>query len=302
MKASLRGNSFHSKCRVVTPFCSIMGRRKHIPIPIHFTEYDSDDDYGGVFGSSFASTNSHAHSQILGKSYSIRHGSMSETTINQDVNIKPRNPNQEHYVRLLESKQPSVVLGVGASGSGKTMLAVGCGVKKLKEGVVHKLVLTRPAVSVEEQHGFLPGTLEEKMEPWLRPVFDVFHKYMSAKQVEEMIRKQIIEICPLAYMRGRTFEDAWIIADEMQNATPNQMIMLLTRIGRNSKMVITGDPFQHDRGYESNGLTDLLQRIVESESESSSDIQVVEFNEKDIERHPVIRQVLNLYKLKSIKS
>ena len=118
-------------------------------------------------------------------------------------------------------------------------------------------MITRPAVSVDEQHGFLPGTLEEKMDPWLRPIYDVFYKFITPAQVNNLINKQQIEICPLAYMRGRTFDNAWICADEMQNSTPQQMLMLLTRIGKNSKLVITGDPAQHDRGFEKNGLNGI---------------------------------------------
>lgn len=137
------------------------------------------------------------------------------------------------------------------------------------------------------------------MDPWLRPIYDVFYRYMSPQQVQNLIAKQQIEICPLAYMRGRTFENAWICADEMQNSTPNQMLMLLTRIGHKSKLVINGDPAQHDRGYETNGLVDLLGRL---EHNTMSDIQVIHFTEDYVERHHAIRKILKLYNTHSVPS
>lgn len=207
--------------------------------------------------------------------------------------LKPRNGNQELYVKTLESSSVPIIIGTGPAGCGKSLWACITGVKMLQKGVVSKLILTRPAVSVDEEHGFLPGTLEDKMDPWIRPLYDVLYRYYTPKQVQALIEKQVIEICPLAYMRGRTFENAWIILDEAQNTLKNQMLMMLTRIGRGSKLVVTGDPAQHDRGFEINGLTDLLQRI---EKRPQSEIVVVAFSETDIERHPVIQKVLNLYK------
>ena len=140
------------------------------------------------------------------------------------------------------------------------MMAVQMGIRNLEEGNVDRIVITRPAVSVDEQHGFLPGDLKEKMAPWTRPIFDFLEEHYSAKQVENMIKDKTIEISPLAYMRGRTFKGAWIIADEMQNATQEQTKMLLTRIGEGSKIVVTGDLAQHDRGFNNNGLKDFLNK------------------------------------------
>lgn len=214
---------------------------------------------------------------------------------------KARNPAQKQYLATLESPEHSIVFATGPAGTGKTILACHLGIRKLQSGDIQKLILTRPAVSVEEQHGFLPGSLEEKMEPWLRPVYDVFYQYFSPQKLQKLIQQQTIEICPLAYMRGRTFENAWVIADEAQNMTPNQMLMLLTRIGNNSKMVITGDPKQHDRGFEANGLTDFLDRYEKNERQlailgtSFNDVSIVRFEHKDVERHPVIRKILSLY-------
>ena len=151
--------------------------------------------------------------------------------------------------------------------------------------------MTRPAVSVDEQHGFLPGTLENKMDPWVRPMVDIMSNYYSQKKIDEMLYDRVIEICPLAYMRGRTFDHAWIMADEMQNSTPNQMRMVLTRIGQGSKMVVTGDVEQHDRGFEQNGLWDLMSRV----DPDNELINVVKFGQADIQRNKVIKQILKLY-------
>ena len=146
------------------------------------------------------------------------------------------------------------------------------GIKSFMEREVKKIVITRPAVSVDEQHGFLPGDLKEKMAPWTRPIFDIFEKHFSLSQIEMMLSENLIEIAPLAYMRGRTFEDSWIIADEMQNATKSQMKMLLTRIGVNTKMIVTGDLKQHDRGFSENGLSDFIDLVKHYEQEKLNHI------------------------------
>lgn len=201
----------------------------------------------------------------------------------------PRTLTQRRYSDLLGSSIP-VVIGTGPAGTGKTLLACHAGSKALMDGRVSRLILTRPAVSVDEQHGFLPGTLEKKMEPWTRPVFDALARYFSQKNIRDMVSDKRIEVCPLAYMRGRTFDDAWVIGDEMQNSTPAQMKMLLTRLGQGSKMVIAGDMMQHDRGYEENGLNDLIKRLGESSS-----IKHVMFTDDDVMRSEVIKEVLRLY-------
>jgi phosphate starvation-inducible PhoH-like protein len=205
--------------------------------------------------------------------------------------LSPRNLTQKKYIDLLYSTVP-IVIGTGPAGTGKTLLACHAGSKALISGRVQKLILTRPAVSVDEQHGFLPGTVEKKMDPWTRPMFDVLNRYMSAKKVNEYVYDRKIEICPLAYMRGRTFDNAWIIGDEMQNSTPSQMKMLLTRIGEDSKMIIAGDVQQCERGFEQNGLSDLISRICEN----SIDISHVRFSEDDVVRNQVIKEILGMYK------
>jgi|TARA_B100001248_G_scaffold249011_1_gene221816 phosphate starvation-inducible PhoH-like protein len=181
---------------------------------------------------------------------------------------------------------------MGPAGTGKTLLAVLAAIRALREGDCEKIVVTRPAVSVDEQHGFLPGTLVEKMAPWTRPIFDIFEEYWNPKQIEHMLEEGIIEIAPLAYMRGRTFKNSWILADEMQNATPSQMKMLLTRIGDHSRIVVTGDLAQHDRGFENNGLKDFVKLL---EQRKNKMIGVVSFAQEDVERHPAVEAVLEIY-------
>lgn len=209
-------------------------------------------------------------------------------------NIIPKNLSQQKYIELLSRPKPYILVASGSAGSGKTMLATHVGVQKLREGVVDKLVITRPAVSVDESHGFLPGSLEDKMGPWVRPVFDVLQLHYPRAKIDKLIKEEIIEISPLAYMRGRTFERSWIICDEAQNTTVNQLLMVLTRIGNDSKLVITGDPNQHDRGFDVNGLNDLIQRM--SFFNPQPDIEHVSFSEADVERHPVIPIILKMYK------
>ena len=209
----------------------------------------------------------------------------------KNVNILPRNRNQEYYVLKLLDDTKDIVFGIGPAGTGKTLLAVQVAVKLFKEGKVDKIIVTRPAVSVDEDLGFLPGTLEQKMAPWTRPIFDVLREYFDARQIEGMIEEGIIEIAPLAYMRGRTFKNAFILADEMQNATPNQMKMLLTRLGEQSMMAVTGDLAQADR-LKDNGLIDFTNRILEG---NLSHIDIVNFGQGDIERHEAVKEVLKVY-------
>jgi len=219
-------------------------------------------------------------------------GGAIERQRNTKVSITPRNFNQDELLGLLEDRNINIVFAVGPAGTGKTLISTLAGIKALKENDIDKFVVTRPAVSVDEQHGFLPGTLQEKMAPWTRPIFDVFEEYYSPEQIEYMLNDNKVEIAPLAYMRGRTFKNSFIIADEMQNATDSQMKMLLTRIGDNSKIVVTGDLAQHDRGFESNGLKLFIEKLMRSKSDR---IKLVQFNQGDIARHPVVDEVLNIY-------
>ncbi len=209
-----------------------------------------------------------------------------------DVTITPRNLKQRYLLSLLENPNKHINFAIGPAGTGKTLISTLYAIKKFQEGEIKKIVITRPAVSVDEQHGFLPGTLVEKMGPWTRPMFDIFEEYYAPYQIEKMIKDNVIEIAPLAYMRGRTFKNALIIADEMQNATDSQMKMLLTRVGDCSKLVVTGDLEQHDRGYQDNGLKMFTDRLTQYHSDM---IGVVEFSSDEVERHPVVSEVLNIY-------
>lgn len=209
----------------------------------------------------------------------------------QSVHVTPRNYNQKIYLSKLLDQNKNIILSVGPAGTGKTLIACQVGIKFLKEGLIDKIVVTRPAVSVDEDHGFLPGSIQEKMAPWTRPIFDVFQEYYYSREIEYMIKEGIVEISPLAYMRGRTFKNSYIIADEMQNATPNQMKMLLTRLGEGSKMVVTGDLRQADR-LEDNGLIDFCRLL---DDKDLNHIDVVNFDKKDIERHDAVKEVLAVY-------
>jgi phosphate starvation-inducible PhoH-like protein len=209
----------------------------------------------------------------------------------QRVSLYARSPNQQTYLQKLQDETKSIVLAIGPAGTGKTMLAVQNGIKQFQEGLVDKIIVTRPAVSVDEDLGFLPGTLNEKMAPWTRPIFDVLGEYYQTKDIAKMLEEGVIEISPLAYMRGRTFKNAYIIADEMQNATVNQMKMLLTRLGEGSKMVVTGDLAQADR-VNDNGLVNFCGLLT---SKTLKHIDIVQFDHKDIERHNAVKEVLSLY-------
>ena len=213
----------------------------------------------------------------------------------QSPTILPRNIAQEDYLYQLADPSSNIVFAVGPAGTGKTLLCTQMGIKAYMEREVSKIVITRPAVSVDEQHGFLPGDLNEKMAPWTRPIFDIFEKHFSVSQIETMLFENIIEIAPLAYMRGRTFEDSWIIADEMQNATKSQMKMLLTRIGNNTKMIVTGDLKQHDRGFSENGLSDFIELVETYDEHNLSHIKISKFDMQDVERHPAVIEILEIY-------
>ena len=223
----------------------------------------------------------------------ISGGQVETITRQKTVNIVPRNFKQDDLLGLLSDPSKPIVFATGPAGTGKTMVSTLYAIKQFKERKVDKIVITRPAVSVDEQHGFLPGSLIEKMAPWTRPIMDVFEEYYHPKEIEYLIEENKIEIAPLAYMRGRTFKNAVILADEMQNATQEQMKMLLTRIGDNSKLIVNGDLAQHDRGYADNGLQNFLEKLKEDDT---SMMGLIEFGSKEIERHPAVSEVLRIYR------
>ena len=208
------------------------------------------------------------------------------------VQLYPKNLNQEDYLFKLNDPSKMIVFATGPAGTGKTMLAVQWAVDQLKYGDASKIIITRPAVSVDEEHGFLPGDLNEKMAPWTLPIFDVIAENYNAKEIEHMVAEGIIETSPLAYMRGRTFKNAVVIADEMQNTTPSQMKMLLTRLGQGSKMVVTGDLQQADRP-SNNGLLEFLKLY--NNFENHRYVDICHFTVDDVERHEAVKEILEIY-------
>ncbi|WP_336787012.1 PhoH family protein [Paenibacillus sp. MMO-177] len=211
------------------------------------------------------------------------------TTTYRGKPIRVKTIGQRHYVKTI--KKQDIVFGIGPAGTGKTYLAVVLAVAALKEGSVKKIMLTRPAVEAGENLGFLPGDLQEKVDPYLRPLYDALHDVLGPDQTAKAFERGTIEIAPLAYMRGRTLDDSFIILDEAQNTTPEQMKMFLTRLGFGSKMVITGDVTQIDlpRGKNS-GLIEA-QRILRDIEE----IGFIHFSEQDVVRHSLVQKIIVAY-------
>ena len=222
----------------------------------------------------------------------MQHLSKNEKNNFENKFTHPKNPHQEEYVAHLKNKTRKIIVATGPAGTGKTLFATEFGVKNFLLGTYEKLIFTRPSVSVDEELGFLPGTLEEKMAPWVRPIYDVLYNFVTPKEVTALMEDKVIEIAPLGYMRGRTFKNCWIVADEMQNSTISQMKMLLTRLGENSRLVITGDLEQYDRPNETNGLEDFLDKF---RGRRSSSIGSFEFNRTDIQREEVVKEILDIY-------
>ena len=203
--------------------------------------------------------------------------------------IVPRSANQKKYFELLNNK--NLIFAIGPAGTGKTYLAVAKAISNLQNGLVKKIILSRPAVEAGEKLGFLPGDLKEKVDPFLRPIYDALYDMMPYDQVEKKIDNGIIEIAPIAFMRGRTLEDCFIILDEAQNTTRVQMKMFLTRLGKNSKMVIVGDKTQIDLvSKNESGLLDSEKKLINIE-----DIGFIYLNEKDVVRHDLVRKIINAY-------
>ena len=207
--------------------------------------------------------------------------------------IFPRSQNQKNYFELLNSKD--IVFAYGPAGTGKTFLAVAKAVASLQQGLVKKIILSRPAVEAGEKLGFLPGDLKEKVDPFLRPIYDALYEMMPYDQVEKKLTNNIIEIAPIAFMRGRTLQDCYIILDEAQNTTKIQMKMFLTRLGKNSKMVVVGDNTQIDLiSKNDSGLIDASQKL-----KNIKDIGFIELDQRDVIRHEVVRKIINAYEEKN---
>jgi len=207
--------------------------------------------------------------------------------------ILPRSQNQKNYFQLLNSKD--IVFAYGPAGTGKTFLAVAKAVSSLQQGLVKKIILSRPAVEAGEKLGFLPGDLKDKVDPFLRPIYDALYEMMPYDQVEKKLLNNTIEIAPIAFMRGRTLEDCYIILDEAQNTTKIQMKMFLTRLGKNSKMVVVGDNTQIDLiSKNDSGLIDASKKLKNIE-----DIGFIELDQRDVIRHEVVRKIINAYEEKN---
>jgi phosphate starvation-inducible PhoH-like protein len=222
----------------------------------------------------------------------IQHLSGNERAMFDAKFTKPKNDSQTYYATLLKQKSKKIVVATGPAGTGKTLFATEYGVKMFLTGQYEKLIFTRPSVSVDEDLGYLPGTLEDKMAPWVRPIYDVLYNFITPKEVTSLMEEKIIEISPLGFMRGRTFKNCWIVADEMQNSSVSQMKMLMTRLGENSRLVVTGDLEQYDRVNEVNGLEDFLSKF---KGKRSSSISSIEFYKSDIQREEVVKEVLDIY-------
>jgi phosphate starvation-inducible PhoH-like protein len=203
--------------------------------------------------------------------------------------LRPRTPRQRDYLNNI--LKHDITFGVGPAGTGKTWLAVACAIDAMERDTVQRLILTRPAVEAGERLGFLPGDLAQKVDPYLRPLYDALYDLMGFERVQRLFEKQTIEIAPLAYMRGRTLNHAFVILDEAQNTTPEQMKMFLTRIGFGSKAVITGDPSQVDlpKGHKS-GLAHAVQVLQDVKG-----IAMTKFTSKDVVRHPLVARIVDAY-------
>lgn len=212
--------------------------------------------------------------------------------IKTTVVITPKNTAQEELVDYLDDSSKRIIFSIGPAGVGKSYLMTLKAIQLLKTGEVDKIIITRPAVGADEDIGFLPGGLIEKMAPWTRPILDIFAEYFNANDIKHMIEEGVLEICPIGFVRGRTFKKAVIIFDEAQNATQSQTKAVLTRIGEGSRMFVTGDVTQTDLKEQKSGLLDIMERLIDR---ASNAIVMTQFNGSHIERDPVVAEVLRIY-------
>lgn len=217
------------------------------------------------------------------------HNIFEQITTRKKGYVRARNPSQSNYLKLLKNHE--LVFAQGPAGTGKTWLAVGCAVAFLEQGNVEKLVLSRPAVEAGERLGFLPGDMRDKVDPYLRPIYDALYDFMDARTVERGLQTGMIEVAPLAFMRGRTLTNACILLDEAQNATSMQMKMFLTRLGENSRMIVTGDPSQIDLPIgQKSGLGEAIDLLRDVDG-----IGHVKFTDADVVRHDLVRRIVAAY-------
>ena len=233
------------------------------------------------------------HLYLMNGMNNVKNGkrnSISEMSISTpNVHISPNSGNQENYVSTIRNKV--LTFGIGPAGTGKTYLAVALAVQKLVSGEVEKILLVRPAVEAGEKLGFLPGDLNQKVDPYLRPLYDALYEMLGFKEASQLIERNVIEVVPLAFMRGRTLNNSFIILDESQNATVEQMKMFLTRFGFGSKVVVTGDITQID--LPKNTLSGLVHSL--DVLKSIEDVGLVEFDSKDVVRHGLVQKIVEAY-------
>ena len=233
------------------------------------------------------------HLYLMNGMNNVKNGkrnSVSEMSISTpNVHISPNSGNQETYVSTIRNKV--LTFGIGPAGTGKTYLAVALAVQKLVSGEVEKILLVRPAVEAGEKLGFLPGDLNQKVDPYLRPLYDALYEMLGFKEASQLIERNVIEVVPLAFMRGRTLNNSFIILDESQNATVEQMKMFLTRFGFGSKVVVTGDITQID--LPKNTLSGLVHSL--DVLKSIEDVGLVEFDSKDVVRHGLVQKIVEAY-------
>jgi phosphate starvation-inducible PhoH-like protein len=268
-----RGGSYYSSHLIMKSNNKNNKKKSHFDIDIHTNILGSGSGYGLGLGIGSSSGNKNKNKPVY----------------------KPKGENQKKYCELLSNPDIPLVFGIGPAGCGKTLFACITAMNQYNLRMIDKIILTRPIIPVDEEDiGFLPGTMINKMDPWIRPIFDIFEEYYSKTELAGMLKSGVIEICPLAYMRGRTFKRSFIIADEMQNSSPNQMKMLATRLGEESKMVVMGDLLQGDRGL-SNGLSDIIGRYNRFGDVDDLGIGFAMMNTGDIERSRLVVSILKLY-------
>ena len=221
---------------------------------------------------------------------------------NDDDNVNkityvPKTYNQIEYTNSLNDKNIDLLFCLGPAGTGKTLFACNYAMKRLQENSIKKIIITRPIITIEENMGYLPGDINDKMQPFMNPIFDIFLERYTQKEIDSLINNNILEIVPLGFIQGRTFKNSVIIADEIQNSTPNQMFMLLTRIGENSKMILTGDLLQSVN--ENNGLLDITEKLHKNyqyDKDMYNDgIKIIKMEAVDIQRHRLVAKINHLY-------
>lgn len=214
-----------------------------------------------------------------------------------NLKYNPKTPNQKEYKKSLYDKNIDLLFCTGPAGTGKTLFACQYAIDTLKKKEINKIIITRPTVSIEENMGYLPGDIKAKMHPFTIPIFDIFTEYYTKKELDLMIHENIIEIAPLCYMQGRTFKNSIIIADEMQNSSPLQMFMLLTRLGINSKMIVTGDPMQTKES--NNGLSSIIKKLedkyINIKNMNNNKINMIKLENNDIQRSYIVSIIEDLF-------